>query len=76
MGLINLKKGKTESMLFETGQRLCKENNTPFSVKIRDQSICYSTSYKCLGITSDPTLTLCHHLLNTYREASERLSLF
>ena len=73
--IINLKKGKTESMLFGTGQRLGKENVSPFSVKIRDQSICYSTSYKYLGITLDPTLTLGHHLLNTYRKASGRLRL-
>ena len=71
--IINLKNGKTESMLFGTGQRLGKENVNPFSVKIRDQSICYSTSYKYLGITLDPTLTLSNHLLNTYRKASGRL---
>ena len=67
--IINLKKGKTESMLFSTGQRLGKENVNPFSVKIRDQSICYSTSYKYLGTTLDPMLTLSHHLLDTYRKA-------
>ena len=69
----NLKKGTTESMLLGTGQRLGKENVNPFSVKIRNRSICYSTSYKYLGITLDPTLTLSHHLLNTYRKASGRL---
>ena len=42
--IINLKKGNTESMLFGTGQHLGKENVNPFSVNIRDQSICYSTS--------------------------------
>ena len=73
--IINLKKGKTESMLFGTGQCLGKENVNPFSVKTRDQSICYSTSYKYLGITLDPVLTLSHHLLNTYRKASGRLCL-
>ena len=71
--IINLKKGKTESMLSGTGQRLGKENVNPFLVKIRGQSICYSTSYKYLGITLDPTLTHNHHLLNTYRKASGRL---
>ena len=73
--IINLKKGKTESMLFGTGRRLGKENVNPFSVKIRNQSICYSTSYKYLGITLDPTLTLSYHLLDTYRKASGRLRL-
>ena len=62
-------------MLFGTGQRLGKENVNPFSVKIRDQSICYSTSYKYLGITLDPMLTLSHHLLDTYRKASGRFRL-
>ena len=62
-------------MLFGTGQRLGKENVNPFSVKIRDQSICYSTSYKYLGITLDPMLALSHHLLDTYRKASGRLRL-
>ena len=62
-------------MLFGTGQRLDKENVNLFSVKISDQSICYSTSCKYLGITLDPTLTLNHHLLNTYRKASGRLCL-
>ena len=33
--MINLKKGKTESMLFGTGQHLCKEHDNPFSAKIR-----------------------------------------
>ena len=60
--IINMKKGKTESMLFGTGQRFGKENVKPFSVKTRDQSICYSTSYKYLEITLDPMLTLSHHL--------------
>ena len=73
--IINPRKGKTESILFGTGQRLGKENVNPFSVKIRDQSICYSTSYKYLGIAFNPTLTLSHHLLNTYRKASGRLHL-
>ena len=73
--IINLKRHKTESMLLGTGQHLRKENVNPFSVKIRDQSICYSTSYKYLGITLDPMLTLSHHLLNTYRKVSGRLRL-
>ena len=72
--IINLKKDKTESMLSGTGQRLSKENANPFSVKIRDQSICYLTSYKYLGITLDPMLTLSHHLLNTYRKVLRETS--
>ena len=52
--IIDLKKSKTEPTLFGRGQHLYKEDDNPFSVtKIRDQNICYSTSYKYLGITSD-----------------------
>ena len=59
--VINLKKGKTECMLFGTGKRLgmLPENN--LVIKIGQTIINFTNSYNYLGTQLDPTL-----LFNTF----------
>ena len=72
--LANLKKGKTESMLFGTNQRLSK---TPKQLELfyRGERINNTDSYKYLGNTVDPSLTLNANFDAKYKNASKRLKL-
>ena len=49
--------------------------STLSQLRLEIKAFVTQSSYKYLGITLDPTLTLGHHLLNTYRKASGRLRL-
>ena len=53
--IINLKKGKTESLLFGTLQMLAKQSET-LDVKYRGSKILNSNQYKYLGIEIESTL--------------------
>ena len=55
-----------QSLCFLGKVNVSVKKMSTLSLEIRDQSICYLTSYKYLGITLDPLLTLSHHLLDTY----------
>ena len=57
--IINLKKNKTESMLFGTAKKLSKHRNLELSYK--NTKINFTKSYKYLGVNLDPTLSLCDH---------------
>ena len=72
--IINLKKGKTESMLFGTSKRL-NQSNIDLDVKLNGQNINNSKLYKYLGVKIDPCLTLTTFFDETYRKASGRLRL-
>ena len=54
--ILNLKKGKTEAMLFGTAKRLATIAES-FEVKYKEKSINVTTSYKYLGVKLDPTMT-------------------
>ena len=43
--VLNLKKGKTETMLFGTAARLAKQTTNTLSVKIEDEPVHHTTSY-------------------------------
>lgn len=72
--LANLKKGKTESMLFGTNQRL-KKVNQGLDLFYRGEKINNTDSYKYLGNIVDPTLTLNPDFDAKHKNASRRLKL-
>ena len=55
--LMNLKKGKTESMLFGTSQRLSKLDTT-LQLYYRGEKVYNTDTYKYLGNIVDPALNL------------------
>ena len=71
--ITNLKKGKTESMLFGTAKRLSKNNSIQLTME--GQPIQHTNSYTYLGIELDPSLTLNGNFDKAYKKASGRLSL-
>ena len=72
--IVNLKKGKTEAMLFGTAKRYATTAKS-FEVKYKEKPINVTTSYKYLGVKLDPTMTMQEHFNSTYKRASSRLSL-
>ena len=72
--IINLNKGKTESLLFGTSQRIAKQSDT-VNVMYRGSNISNTTHYKYLGIEVDSSLSLNSHFEKCYKRASGRLRL-
>ena len=72
--VINLKKGKTEIMMFGTGKRLSSQPRN-LEVKYRGQVINTTKSYKYLGYILDTSLTLSENFDAAYKKASGRLRL-
>ena len=58
--IFNLKKGKTEAMLFGSSKCLSTVKKS-LEVKFNNETIKVTTSYKYLGVELDPTLTLNQH---------------
>ena len=71
--IINLKEGKTESMLFGTANRLNSQSNLKVSMK--EHLINFVSGYKYLGVTLDPTLYINDHLQKTLKNAAVRIRL-
>ena len=72
--MINLKKGKTEAMLFGTGKRLSATERN-LELRYRGHAITTTTSYKYLGYTLDACLSLNENFNTAYKRASKRLRL-
>lgn len=72
--ILNLKKGKTEAMVFGTSQKLATLSAT-LNVKYQDYSINVTNTYKYLGVILDQTLSLNEHFESSYKKASSRLFL-
>ena len=70
---INLKKGKTEFVLFGSSKRLTKANDVVIS--INDVPITQTSEYEYLGITFDPTLSFTKHFDLIYKKISSRIKL-
>jgi hypothetical protein len=68
----NMKKGKTEVMLFGTTQ---KTKNNSLSIQYRFKKLSATTSYKYLGVKLDQSLSLREHINSVYKKASARLYL-
>ena len=71
--VINLKKNKTESMLFGTAKKLSK--TAVLEIYYNHHLINHTTRYKYLGTVLDPTLNLDDHFASVYKKASSRLRL-
>eukprot|EP00794_Sanderia_malayensis_P014738 gene14738-16273_t len=72
--IINLKKGKTELLLFGTSQRIAKQNET-LSVMYRSNKVLNTSHYTNLGIEIDSTLNLNSHFEKCFKCPSSRLRL-
>ena len=72
--VINLKKGKTETMLFTTAKSHSNQQK-PFEVKLNNQVISYTTTYCYLGNLLDDTMTLNDNFQRFYKKASSRINL-
>ena len=72
--IINLKKGKTESILFGTSKRLSK-NLKSLKLFYNSFEIISTTSYKYLGVILDSNLSLNDDFSSKYKKASTRLGL-
>ena len=70
---INLKKGKTEFVLYGSRQKLSKQPRV--DIKIYNQTIHETKSYKHLGVDLDNHLNLRQHFENVYKKASARVKL-
>ena len=71
--IINLKKGKTEAMLFSTTKKLNKANTLELSYG--ETPINTTNCYKYLGISIDPELRLNDHFERTVKKSISRLKL-
>ena len=72
--LLNLKKGKTEVMLFGTAKRL-KQYGRQLNISYNGSPISFVTEYVYLGNVIDNTLSLSSNFTRAYKRASNRLRL-
>ena len=72
--LLNLKKGKTEAMLFGTTQQLLKAENA-LKFFYRSDPVQNTEQYKYLGNIVDPSLTLNADFDHEYKKVTKRLRL-
>lgn len=70
--VINLNKGKTESILMGTNRRI---RNKTLKVHFNDRQINFSSKYKYLGVLVDQTANLNEHFYLSFKKASGRLRL-
>ena len=72
--VLNLKKGKTEAMLFGTAKRV-KQHSRELKISYNGTSISFVSEYVYLGNVIDSTLTLQSNFNRAYKRASNRLRL-
>ena len=73
--VLNLKKGKTESLLFGTLQKIAKQTES-LEIKLSHQTVINNTTeYKYLGARVDSSLNLNSNLHTCFKKASGRLRL-
>lgn len=70
---LNLKKGKTEFVMYGTHQKLARQAKC--KIMVNNTVISEVTSYNYLGVTLDNHLTFQQHVNNTYKKCSIRLKL-
>ncbi len=68
--IINLSKGKTESMLLGTSRKI---QNNSLNVYLDDKLINFTTKYRYLGVLIDQTVNLKEHFGQAFKKASGRL---
>ena len=72
--ILNLHKGKTESMLFGTSKNLSQQPSV-LNISFGDKTVNFTTKYKYLGCIIEPSLNMNSHFENSYKKASNRLRL-
>ena len=70
--ILNLKYGKTETMLFGTSKNISTQTKVTLG---NNNSVNHNTSYKYLGIKINPSLNLNSNFDYIYRKSSSRLGL-
>lgn len=73
--IFNLKKGKSEMMLFGTGKRLNLFQGCQVKLSVNGSPINTITCYKYLGVHLDPTLSFETHFQNIYNKVAGRANL-
>ena len=73
--MLNLKKGKTESLLFGTAKRLSEESSPRINIKINGELVNHTLQYKYLGVLLDQHLTFHEQVRTVYHKTSTRLNL-
>ena len=73
--IINLRKGKTESIIFGTSKRRNKLNSKVMEIELNGIKINGTSNYKYLRIHLDQSLAFENHSSKTYKQAISRLSL-
>ena len=71
---MNLKKGKTEALLFGTPQKVSKQFQD-FDVYVNTTKISITKDYKYLGVPVDSSLNMNTFFDKCYKKASSRLNL-
>ena len=72
--IMNLKKGKTEALLFGTPQKVSKQFQD-FDVYVNTTKISITKDYKYLGVPLDSSLNMNTFFDKCYKKASSRLNL-
>ena len=73
--VINLNKGKTETMTFGTSKRLNKLESREMEINLNGVKVSATSSYKYLGVHLDPTLNFEDHFNKIYKKATGQLNL-
>jgi len=73
--IFNLKKGKSEVLLFGTGKRLNLFQGCQVKFSVNGFPINTTTCYKYLGMHLDPTLNFETHFQKNYKKAAGRVNL-
>jgi len=73
--IFNLKKGKSEVILFGTGERLNLFQGCQVKLSVNGFPINTITRYKYLGVHLDPTLNFETHFQKIYKKAQGRVNL-
>ena len=68
--VINMKKGKTETMLFGTEKRLSNLNNQRIDIEYNGLKVNFTSCYKFFEIHLKPSLNIKDHVNKAYRKAS------
>ena len=71
--ILNLKKGKTELVVYGTSQKLAKQRSC--NISLHGTPINQATNYEYLGITLDDHLTMSVQIDKIYKRALNRLKL-
>ena len=73
--IMNLKRGKSEAMLFGISKRLNFVNGRQLNIQVDGTCINCTTSYKYLGVALDPSRNFESHFNTIFKKAARRVNL-